>query len=106
MKKSIKIDIDNLRDPEIRTIYTTELNRKLTSNNTQEENPNETWNRIATTCKETASTILGLKEYNTRTSTSNEIKELSVKQKKLRDDTESTTNKGRRAEMKKKGIRF
>ena len=60
--KTVTYNIDKLRDPEIRKLYSTELDKKLASSKQQNETPNETWNRITTACKETAKTILGLKQ--------------------------------------------
>ena len=100
-KKSEKIDVDKLREPEIRKAYSEELETNLNRNKPQNETPNDTWNRIATTCKETASKILGFKERNKKPSSSEHIKELSEKQKKLRDEIESTTAKSKRIKLQK-----
>ena len=58
IKKSAKINVDKLREQETVTPYKIELSRKLNDNNisenTQSEHPNDAWNRIAKSCKETA----------------------------------------------------
>ena len=99
--KTVTYNIDKLRDPEIRKLYSTELDKKLASSKQQNETPNETWNRITTSCKETAKTILGLKQQQHKISTSEEIKQLSLQQKKLKNNAESTIDKTKRIELKK-----
>ena len=64
-----------------------------------EETPDDSWKRIATTCKETAQNILGLKKKNTKNVTTEEMQELSMKQKKLCDNIESTTDKCKRRKL-------
>ena len=100
-KKSEKINVDNLRDPEMSKSYSEELTIRLTANKTENETPNDTWNRIATTCKETAKSVLGLKAPSNKTSTSENIQKLSEKQKTLRDDIESTKRKTKRIKLQK-----
>ena len=99
--KTVTYNIDKLRDPEIRKLYLTELDKKLISSKQQNETPNETWSRITTACKETAKTILGLKQQHHKISTSEEIKQLSLQQNKLKNDAESTIDKTKRIELKK-----
>ena len=99
--KTVTYNIDKLRDPEIRKLYSTELDKKLASSKQQNETPNETWSRITTACKETAKTILGLKQQHHKISTSEEIKQLSLQQKKLKNDAESTIDKTKHIELKK-----
>ena len=98
--KTVTYNIDKLRDPEIQKLYSTELDKKLASSKQQNETPNETWNRIATACKETAKTIIGLKQQQHKISTPEEIKQLSLQQKKLKNDAESTTYKTKLIELK------
>ena len=88
--KSVKTNIDKLREPETATAYKAELDRKLTArnDNTPEESPHEAWDRIAKVCRETATTTLGIKEPNRRAICTPEIRDLSTKQKKMRGDVE------------------
>ena len=98
--KSVTYNIDKLKDPEIRNIYSVELNKKLASSEHQNEKPTDLWNRIAIACKETAKHVLGLKQNEHKTSTSIEIRELSSQQKKFKNDAESTTDKTKRLQLK------
>ena len=82
-------------------MYKTELRKKLNSNNTQAENPINAWDWLAKIVKETANTILRVKELSIRTLPLNEIEDLSVKEKKFGDDAESTEDKRKRIELKK-----
>ena len=63
--------------------------------------PNEAWKTTSEICKESAKGVLGAKQANERPSTSNEVQELSLKQKKLRNEVESSQNKQRRQQLKK-----
>ena len=99
--KSTCIDVDKLRDPDLRGKYKTELNIRLIEGRKDTEHPDASWKRISQTCKETAKEILGLKEPNKRQSSSKMVLELSAKQKKLRDDGESTRNKDHRIQIKR-----
>lgn len=92
-QKSTRIDVDKLRDPELCVTYQNELNTRLIESRTNKEHSVVSRKRISEACKESAKHILGLKEPDKGTSRSSIVLELPVKQKKLRDNRESTKNK-------------
>ena len=63
--------------------------------------PNEAWKIASEICQESGKGVLGTKEANQKPLTSKEVQELSSKQKKLRDEAESSQNKWRRQQLKK-----
>ena len=63
--------------------------------------PNEAWKTTSEICKESVKGVLGAKQANEKPSTSNEVQELLLKQKKLRNEVESSQNKQRRQQLKK-----
>ena len=100
-KKVIRIDVDRLRDPEVKTKYREQLNTRLLENRKEDEHPNASWKRISETCKEAVKDVIGLKEPNKGHSSSVIVRELSAKQKKLRADAESSKDKRHRIELKR-----
>ena len=54
---------------------------------------NEAWKIASEICQESGKGVLGTKEANQKPLTSKEVQELSSKQKKLRDEAESSQNK-------------
>ena len=63
-------------------------------------NPNKAWENLSNICKETATELLGLKVLKKNKSTSQIVKDLSNRQKKLRDDAEASTDKSCRKKLK------
>ena len=63
--------------------------------------PNEAWKTTSEICKESVKGVLGAKQAKEKPSTSNEVQELLLKQKKLRNEVESSQNKQRRQQLKK-----
>ena len=101
ISKNYKINIDKLREPDVSNRYRENIKDALNIGKIDEETPNITWNRITSTCKEVAKEILGHTKPNVKTSNTDEIKNFSKKQKKLRDDAESCRNKEKRLKFKK-----
>ena len=101
VKKPDVYNTDKFNDTETRNTYTRELRNKITQTSTQGESPDDTWKRITNSCKETAKEVIGKKEKKASNCTSEEIQQLSEKQKKLRDDAESMKDKSKRQELKK-----
>ena len=100
-KPSERVNIEELKEPATRQLYASELNDKLRRSRISNMSPNETWKTTSEICKETAKGASGTKKANQKPSTSKEVQELSAKQKKLRDEIESSQNKQRKQQLKK-----
>ena len=82
--------------------YRNDLQTRLEVERQENERPDTTWKRIAKACKETAKDIVGIKEFSkTQSSSLIEQEQLSLKQRKLKADKESTQNKEQSRELNK-----
>ena len=82
--------------------YRNDLQTRLEVERQENERPDTTWKRIAKACKETAKDTVGIKEFSkTQSSSLIEQEQLSLKQRKLKADKESTQNKEQSRELNK-----
>ena len=100
-KPSERVNIEKLKKPATRQCHAPELNDKLRQSSISNMSPNEAWKTTSEICKETAKGAFGTKEANQKPSSSNDVQELSSKQKKLRDGAESNQNKQQRKQLEK-----
>ena len=100
--KSKKIDTSKLCEEPFRQQFSERLKEKIAETDMLDEKPNESWKIIANACKETAKEVLGVKDRNKKPSITDEIKQLSNMQKKLRDDAEAANDKTTRRKLKDK----
>ena len=69
-KKSERLDVNRLRDPEMSQKYRKDLQTRLEVERKENERPDTTWKRIAKACKETARNTVGIKEFSKTQSSS------------------------------------
>ena len=98
-KKSERLDVNRLRDPEMNQKYHKDLHTRLEVERQENERPNTTWKRIAKACKETARNTVGMKEFSKTQPSPLIVQELSLRQKKQNADKELNQNKEQRKEL-------
>ena len=98
-KKSERLDVNRLRDPEMSQRYRKDLKTRLEVERQENERRDTTWKRIEKACKETARNTVGIKQFSKTQSSSLIVQELSLKQRKLKTDKESNQNKEQRREL-------
>lgn len=96
-----KINISKLQNDDVKMQYKIILKEKITQELKEHETPQETWTRMTKTILETAKTTIGYKDKQHNHITSEEIKSLHQKQKKLKLDIESTISKEKKQKLKK-----
>ena len=93
------VDINKLQTPEYRNQYKTYVSDSY-SQRTEEKSPQDQWDNIKNACLEAAEKTLGTTKNQTR-SENPEIKILSEKQKKIRNDINCSQNKKTIEKLKK-----
>ena len=99
-KPERKPQTGKLRDKDIGQAYKEKANELLKEYSKKDETPQDKWTRICQACHEAAETTIPKPDKRGNFDIK-EIEELSSKQKKLKNDIESTSDENRRKTLKK-----